>query len=164
MKYLLLRDEQNIHEVADKAFKNLSAETREQAEVALLKANPELKTFRSVRKGFIVRVPAVHNAGKNDRKNLVNPIENIAEEMLEDLKLFENSLITRFANLENRQKTIIQNLKTASKELKNQPNGEAVAKALKRHVEDSKELNEKNRRLGLEALEKLQKTAAEFER
>jgi len=164
MKYLLLRDEQNIHDVADKAYKNLSAEARDQAEAALLKANPELKTFRSVDKGFIVRVPAVHNVGKKDRKNLVNPIEDIAQEMLENLKLLENSLTNKFANLDNRQKAIVENLKAASKELKKQPNGEAVAKALKKHVADSKPLNDKNKRLGLEALKKLQKTAENFER
>ena len=104
MRYLLLRNEESVRDVADKAYKGLSAKARKQAEAALLKANPELKTFESVRKGFIVRVPAVRNGGKKDRRNLIDPVEDIAHEMVENLKLFEISLTNKFTSLENRQK------------------------------------------------------------
>ncbi len=164
MKYLLLRNEKSVDEVADRAFKKLSSTQREQAKAALLKANPELKTFNSVRKGFIIRVPKVSEDIKSNIRNLVNPIEEIANELGDNLKTFENSLASRFTDLANRQKDIENILKVASKELKELPKGDAAAKTLKKHLLDSRKLNEKNRKLGLQALHDLQEAAAVFGR
>ena len=163
MRYLLLRNEVSVQDVADRAYKGLSVKARKQAVATLLKANPELKTFKSVRKGFIVRVPAVRDGGQKNSRNLVDPIEGIAHEMSEKLKLFENTLTSTFSTHEIRQKSIMEILKAANKELKTIPNGETVAKTLKKHTVNSMKINEKNRKLGLEALEKLQKIAADFD-
>ena len=43
MKFLILRNEKSVGDIADKAYKKLSAKARKQAEANLLKANPELK-------------------------------------------------------------------------------------------------------------------------
>lgn len=164
MRYLLLRNEESVRDVADKAYKGLTDKARNHAEAALLKANPELKRFKSVRKGFIVRIPTVRDDGEIDRRNIIDPVEEIADEMSEKLKLFENSLTRKFAELENRQKNIGETLKASNRDLKKYPNGDAVAKALKKHVVNSKKLNDKNKKLGLEALKKLQETATSFSR
>lgn len=164
MRYLLLRNEGSVRDVADKAYKGLSDNTRIQAEAALLKANPELKTFNSVRKGFIVRIPSIRDDGELDRRNLFDPVEDIAHEMIDKLKLFENTLNKEFSNSENRHKSILETLKSANKELKKHPNGDEVAKILKTHLTSSKKLHDKNKKLGLEALKKLQITAADFKR
>ena len=163
MRFLLIRNEESVRDVADKAYKGLTVKAREQAEVALLKANPELKTFKSVRKGFIIRVPVIRDDGKEDRRNVVDPIEDIAHEMSESLQLLDNLLTKSFAKLENRQKDIVDKLKAGNKELKIQPGGDQVAKALRKHLADSKKSNAKKKKLGHEALEKLQKTASAFD-
>ncbi len=164
MKYLLLRNEKSVRDITDKAYKNLSDKARKQAETALLKINPELKTFKSVRKGFIVRIPVIPEDSKSNRRNAIDPIENIAHEMSEKLKQFERSLDKKFIDLEIRQKDFIQSLKAAGKELKSQPNGTAATKILQKHITDSKKQNDKNKKLGIDALKKMQKTIATFDR
>jgi len=62
--FYFIGNEKSVRDVVDSAYKSLSAKVRKQAEVALLKANSELKTFKSVRKGFIVRIPAILEAGR----------------------------------------------------------------------------------------------------
>jgi hypothetical protein len=158
MKYLLVRDEKSIQEVADRAYRNLSATERAKAEADLIKANPELKTFRSVDKGYIVRIPDVRDGGEKNDRNLTDPVEVIGDEILDNLKRYEKSLSEKFTDLERQQNTTAEILKAASKELKTQPNGEAAAKTLSKYLSDSKKLNDKKLKLGLEALDKLQKT------
>lgn len=160
MRFLLLRNEESVKDVANKAYKGLTAKTRKQAEAALLKSNPELKKFKSVRKGFIVRIPTILEGEKPDHRNSVDPIEEITQELSNSLELFEKSFSKKYSELEIKQKTTIKYLKAANKELKTLPNGEAAAKTLKKHLADSKNINEKNNKLGLEALEILQKTVA----
>lgn len=164
MRYLLLRNEKSVTEVADKAYKGLTAKARKQVEVALLKANPELKKFRSVRKGFIVRVPDIREGGERNKRNLIDPVENISDEIVENLKIFEIALKGKFDSLDKRQKSITEHLKTASKELGKTAKGPEVVKVLKKHLTGSKKLNEKNKKLGLEALEQLKKTAMALNR
>ncbi|MCF6256956.1 MAG: hypothetical protein L3K25_11785 [Gammaproteobacteria bacterium] len=164
MKYLLLRNEKSVRDIADKAYKNLSDKARKQAEAALLKINPELKTFKSVRKGFIVRIPVIPEDSKSNRRNSIDPVENIAHEMSEKLKQFERSLDKKFVDLENRQKDFLQSLKAAGNELKKQPNGVAASKTLQKYVSDSNKLNDKNKKLSISALKKMQKTIATFDR
>jgi len=80
--------------------------------------------------------------------------------MSEHLKRFENSLSKKFTDLESRQKGFVTNLKTADSELKEQPNGSAAAKNLNEYLTNSKKLNDEKRKFGIEALKKLQQTAA----
>jgi len=164
MKYLLLHNEKSVRDIADKAYKNLSDKARKQAETALLKINPELKTFKSVRKGFIVRIPEIPEDRKSNRRNAIDPIENIAHETSEKLKQLEDSLNKKFSALENRQKSFVQSLKAASKELKSQATGIAATKTLQKHVTDAKKQNDKNKKLSMTALKKMQKTIAAFDR
>ncbi len=164
MRYLLLRNETSVTEVADKAYKGLTAKARKQVEVALLKANPELKKFRTVRKGFIVRIPDIHEGGERNKRNLIDPVENISDEIVENLKVFESTLNEKFDSVDKRQKSITEHLKTANKELGETPKGPEVVKALKKHLADSKKLNEKNKKLGLEALDQLKKATMALNR
>jgi hypothetical protein len=164
MRYLLLRNEESVRDVAEKAYKGLSAKARKQAEAALLKANPELKTFASVRKGFIVRVPNVADFGKKDRRNLIDPIEDITHSLAKHLESLEVSFAKTFADMEGQHDRILENLKAANKEIKKQANGDVLAKTLKKHVADSKKSSDKNLKLGLEALHKLQKTSTYLDR
>lgn len=160
MKYLLVRDEKSIHDVADRAYKNLSAKAREKAEADLVKTNPELKTFKTVNKGFIVRIPEATDGGEKNSRNLVDPVEVFAAQMLVNLKRYDKSLPVKFTDLEQRQNKYAEILKAANKELKTLPNGEAAAKTLNKYLADSKKQNEKKLKLGLDALQKLQKTVA----
>lgn len=160
MKYLLLRNEESIEDVAKTAYKGLTAKSRTQAEAALLKANPELRNFKEVAKGFIVRVPAVRGGEKADRRNLVGPVDDIAHEMLKRLEAFEDSLPSKLSRMEDRHIRTLEKLKDANKELRKQPNSANVAKTLKDHVADSKKIAEKNRKLALKALAKLKGTLA----
>jgi len=77
--------------------------------------------------------------------------------MSENLTLFENSLRKKFTDLENRQQNDVKNLKIASSELKKLPNGSTAAKTLNKYVTDSKKINDKNKKLGLEALKNCRK-------
>lgn len=164
MKYLILRNEKTISDIADKAYKGLTAKSRKQVEASLLKANPELKKIRSVRKGFIIRVPDIHASGEKNSRNLIDPIEGLASDLEQNLKIFEESLKQKFSNLENRQKGIAEKLKVANKELNKIPNGEEAGKVLRKHLTASKKVNEKNKKLALEALEKLKKSAMSLNR
>jgi len=149
--------------ITEKAYKDLSATARKQAEAALLKANPELKTLRAARKGHIVRIPAIPEGGKPDRRGLVDPIEDIAIEMADNLKLFEKSLSKKFADLEGQQKNFVGTLKAANKELKTYPNGAEAAKTLTKHLAASKKSNDANKELSLDALKKLRKIVEDFD-
>lgn len=164
MKFLILGNEESVTDIANKAFKGLSAKAKKEAETGLLKLNPELKKVKSIRKGLIVRVPATPEDGKPNRRRSVDPIENVIYEMSEKLDLMEDSLKNKFTNLNKRQKNYMAKIKAASKELKDLPNGDASAKALGKHLTDAKVTNEKMMKLSMEALKGLQKTAESFDR
>lgn len=164
MKFLLVRNEKSISDIADNAYKNLSSEAKQQAELELLKANPELKTFKSVRKGFVVHIPELNDAPDKNTHNIVGPRDHLADELSKGLKLFDSSLNSKYTDFEAWEKDTSAKLKVADKELKTLSGGEAVAKQLKKHLADSKKYNETNKKLGLEALKKLQQTVADFDR
>jgi len=164
MQYLLIRNEKNVEEVIDKAYKGLSGTLRKKAKQALLKANPELKTFKTVRKGFMVRVPKTVEGGKPDRRSVVDPLEEIADQASVHLKRFEEVLEEKYSNADKIHTQFTKNLKTANTAIKSHPTGEVIAKALKKHISDSKKSNDKKVNLGKEALEKMQKTLRSFDR
>ena len=164
MKFLVLRNEESVAEIAEKAFKGLSATAKKQAESALLKLNPELKKIKNVRKGFIVHIPPTPKNGKPNRRNSVDPIENITYELSEKLDLFEGTIRKKFSDIQSRQNNYSANLKAAGKELKTLPNGEAAAKSLSKHLTAAKKANENNLQSSMEALKALQEIAASFDR
>lgn len=164
MQYLLIRNEKNVKEVIDKAYKGLSGTVRKKAEEALLKENPELKTFKTVRKGFMVRVPKTVEGGTPDRRSVLDPLEDIASQASIHLKRFEEIFEEKFSNTDKVSTQTTKNLKTANAAIKKHPTGEIIAKALKKHIADSKKSNDKKVKLGKEALEKLQKTLINFDR
>ena len=160
MKYLLIRDEKSVQEVADKAYKKLTPAARKKAEADLVKANPELKSFRAVRKGSIVRIPDIREGGEKNTRNLKDPVEIFAGGVLDSLERLERGLETKFDDLKKHRKNTEATLKAANKELKQYPNGEETSKALSKHLSESKKLDDKNRKQTAEALQKLQKTVA----
>ncbi len=164
MKYLILNKEASIGDVTDNAYKGLTATEKKKAIITLLKANPELKLAKAIQKGFIVRVPAISEKAKHNHRNLTDPVEKVTHEMSENLKLFEKTLSKKFINADKRQKGFIKNLKSASSELKKIPNGAETAKILSKYIKESKQSNEKSMKLGIEALNKMQKTIKDFAR
>ena len=164
MKYLVIRNEKSITEVADKVYKNLKPAARKRAEGQILKANPQLKSFRSVRKGYIVRVPEVHELGERESRDLEQPVAPLAMDLQAGLKRYEQSLVEKFDAMDKQHKRIPELLKAANKDLKKIPNGEEAARALKSHITQAKKDSEKQRKLALEALQKLRKTAEAIDR
>lgn len=164
MQYLMIRNEKNLKEVIDKAYKGLSGSVRKRAEKALVKANPELKTFKTVRKGFMVRVPKPAEGESADRRSVVDPLEDIASQASTHLKRFEAIFEEKFSNADEVNTQTAKHLKAANASIKKNPTGETIAKALKKHIADSKKSNDKKVKLGTEALEKLQKTLINFGR
>lgn len=164
MRYLIIRNEKTVHDVTDKAYKGLSDKTRKQAEAALLKANPGLKTFKSIRKGSIVNIPSIPDGAKKDSKNLVDPIEDNAQDVLDNIKLSEKTLARKFSKKKEDQEKTLGKIKMASKEFKKIPGGSELEKTLKKNITDSSKTNDKNLERGLDVLKLLQKTVATLER
>jgi len=164
MKFIVIRNEKSVGDVADKAYKGLSAGARKKAEKALLRANPGLKSIESAGSGFIVRVPAIKDGEVADRRTIVDPVNDITNDLTEGLQAFESSLTNKFSAAEVRRREIAEKLKAASKDLNDQTHGKSVAKELKKHMTDSVKLHGKRKKHGLDALKKLQKTASIFDR
>ena len=59
MRVTTLHKETNLVDIADRLFANLTPETRQIAEAALLKLNPELAKAEALRPGAIIQVPEV---------------------------------------------------------------------------------------------------------
>jgi hypothetical protein len=158
MKYLVIRDEKSLEEVTDRVFRSLTPKQREKAGAELLRANPELKSFRAVRRGHIVRVPETPGGAEKNSRNLEQPVDELAADMLAGLQDYEVSLFAKFGAAQERSKQMASVLKAASKDLKKLPNGAAAAKKLNQNITAAVKQNDKNAELTKAALLELQKT------
>lgn len=164
MKYFLLRNEKTISDITDKVYKNLTAKRRKRVETMLLKENPELKKITAARKGLLVRIPKILDEGETERRNVLDPIDAVAERLAESLQALEKQLAGKFSAQEEQQKETAKKLKDAGKALKKHPNGTKAAQALRKHLKEARMANEKNKKMVRDALKQLQKTAAGFDR
>lgn len=165
MNYFLFDKEKSLEDIVNTAYKGLTASARKEAEALLIKANPQLKaSIKKIRKGSIIRVPAFRSKDKRSRKVSDDPIETTALDLSKRLRAFEGVLNDKFSDVDDNIKREISLLKSATKELKTKPNGEALVKSLSKHLKESKELNAKKKKVSLDALEALQKIADSVER
>ena len=73
MSIATYRGERSISEIADKIYKRLTPRQREKAEAAILKANPQLRNIRNLRKGSVLRVPDLPELRAKTNRDLDNP-------------------------------------------------------------------------------------------
>jgi hypothetical protein len=158
MKYLVLRKEKSIEEIADRVFRKLTPKQRENAEAELLKANPKLKSFRSIRKGYLVRIPEMRASGKKDRRQLVAPETELSDTILSRIQHHEKSLARKFEAAAESQARQAAILKASNRLLKKLPNGDAASKALNKRLAEEKKLHQNNRAQAEKALEQIKKT------
>jgi len=164
MRYLILRNEKRVSDITDKIYQGLKAKAREQAETALLKANPELRSLKNFRKGFIVRIPPSTAQDGKGHRQIVDPIEDFTQEMVAELKLLEQKINDKFDHFDQKQNDTLEKIKAAAKELKEQDSGDKMANLLKKNIPILKKENNEKRKHGLDAIKKLQDIAASIDR
>ncbi len=163
MKYFILRNEKNIAEISEKLYKDLTPKRRKLAETALLKENPELKKITKAKKGYLVRIPRTLEGHKADRRKVLDPYDQIANDMLDGFDAFETHFAETFTSRKAQQKDWASTLAAASKELKQHPKAGELTKALKKNITESRSQNTKQAKRIARALAQLKKTAAEIE-
>ena len=156
MKYILLRDEKSLSEIADKAYKGLADKDRASAEQALLKANSNLKSLSGVSKGTMIRVPPLKRAGFNAR-SVVDPVQQITAFMSDHLDKMEDAINQRFAREDLYLKDINGKMKEIVKAAKGQPVAEENAAELKKNIASRQKTLDTEKKEGLQSVAKLKK-------
>jgi hypothetical protein len=164
MKYLVLERETSVEEIAGKAYRNLPAAERRKAEKALIKENPRLKNMANVRAGALIRIPEGPRAERLDRRNVVDPVADLADKVADQLGLFEDELRRHFKARDEEVSGYPEIIKAAGKEEKKQPEIKEVSADLVKHLRASKKSNRQNRDRTLEAMKQLQEVAAALAR
>lgn len=121
------RGEKSVGEIANKIYARLTPKQREKAEAALLKANPQLRNIKTLRKGSILRVPDLPDLRTKTVRTLENPDAQVAENVSEALDSYSKRLAEQFKSDNEATKTQIALLKSAK---------------LKRALADSPDLQE----------------------
>lgn len=89
MPIATFRGERNISDIADHLFAKLTDNQRKKVAEQLLKANPQLRDIRKMKKGAILRVPDMPELNAKTTRSLENPGEQMAEVLADALKGFE---------------------------------------------------------------------------
>ena len=164
MRYFVLERETSVEEIAGKAYRNLPTAERRKAEEALVKANPRLTNMANLRSGALIRIPERADIGRLDRRNVVDPVDHLVDGVSNQLETFMDEFRDSFGAWQKQVKTYGDLVKAASKQAKEVPEIETVAKELSRHVRAAKKNNEKNEEMGMDALKKLGEVAAALAR
>ena len=131
MAFATYRGENSVGEIADKLYARLTPSQRERAEVALLKANPQLRKIKTLPKGSILRVPELPELSTKTVRDLENPAAQTAENISAALGDFSQRLGQHFKFDAEASKTQLALLKGAKlkKALAEAPDLQALADA-----------------------------------
>ena len=164
MRYLVLERETSIEEIAGKAYRNLPAAERKKAEKALIKENPQLKNMANVRAGALIRIPEGPGTERLDRRNVVDPVADLADKVADQLELFEDELRKQFKIHNEEVADYPRIIRAADKTASEQPEIKEISADLVKHLRSSKKSNKQNRDRTLEALKQLHEVAATLAR
>jgi len=160
MRYLVLERETSVEEIAGKAYRNLPAAERKKAEKALIKENPQLKNMANVRAGALIRIPEGRGSERLNRRNVVDPVADLAGKVADQLESFEDEIRQQFKAHDEEVSDYSRVIKAAGKAEKEQPEIKEISADLVKHLRASKKSDKQNRDRTLEALKQLQKVAA----
>ena len=145
MSIATYRGERSISEIANKKYKRLTPRQREKAEAAILKANPQLKNIRNLRKGSVLRVPDLPELRAKTNRDLDNPEAQVARDLADTLKSFSEKFAERLKVEQENTKAQSKLLKSAKfkREISGKPSLQslsgAAAKALDARSKSFKE-------------------------
>lgn len=164
MRYFVLERETTVAEIAGKAFKSLPAAERRKAEAALLKANPQLKDMAKVKSGTLVRIPESAAPESLDRRNVVDPVDHLADDVTDRLKSFQTEFRACFAAWEKQVADYPELIKAAGKQAEERPEIKSVSAELAKNLRAAMKNSEKNQEMGIDALKKLSEVAPQVTR
>ena len=113
MAIATFRGEKNIGEITDKLFSRLTPKQRKRVEVELLKANPQLRDIKKLKKGTVLRVPKIPELKAKTNRSLENPDDQIAQDLSEALDTFGEYMKQRFEVAQDSVKQQIKLTKSA---------------------------------------------------
>ena len=93
MRVIAFRGERNVAAIVEKAYADLSPETKKLARAALLKANPQLKSLNKVKPGSPLVIPEV--PGLKPARGLDDPRDEITGDLVQSLKTFGETMEAR---------------------------------------------------------------------
>jgi len=160
MRDLILRNEKSLSDIVDSAYNKIADSDRKAIEAALIKANTELKGISKMPKGTLIRVPSVREATRSGKQTIVSPQDSLADMVARHLSSLESQFEKDFDLFEQIQREQTAVFSDISKAVKDQPGGAEAAKALKKHLGDSKKTYAENKKRGLAGLKKLHDTLA----
>ncbi len=144
------RGERNVREITDKLFSNLTPRQREKAELALIKANPQLSNIRKLPKGAILRVPDLPELRAKTNRNLENPDDQIVKQISDALDAFGKQMGRQVGNEQKMIKKQTALLKSAKfkKDISNAEVLQALASDANRALSvHSKKIAERQKRV-----------------
>jgi len=152
MRYFVLERETTVAEIAGKAYRNLPAAERRKAEEALVRANPRLKDMARVKAGALIRIPDSTATERLDRRNVVDPVNHLADDVADQLDAFRDEFRASFSAWEKQAAEYPDLIKAAGKEAEERPELKTVSADLKKNLRAALKNNEKNHELGTDAL------------
>lgn len=160
MRYFVLERESTVAEIAGKAYRNLPAAERRKAEEALVKANPRLKDMDKVKAGALIRIPESTSPERLDRRNVVDPVDHLADDVADQIDSFRDEFRASFAAWEKKVADYSDLIKAAGKQAEERPELKTVSAELQKNLRAALKDHEKNHELGTDALKRLSEVAA----
>jgi hypothetical protein len=164
MRYLVLERETTVSEIAGKAYRDLPTAERRKAEEALVKANPKLKNMANLRAGALIRIPERADAPRLNRRNVVDPVDHLVDDVSERLDAFLDEFKDSFGAWKKQSKAYPELIKAAGKNTEEWPEIKTISAELKKHLRASEKSNDKNKEMGVDALKQLGEVAAALAR
>ncbi len=95
MRVVTFRGEESVAAIAEKVYTDLSPESLEVAEAALLEANPQLKHLEDVEAGTVLRVADVAGLEPRSGSGLDDPVGELGDMLVEQLDAYAEQLARR---------------------------------------------------------------------
>lgn len=166
MRYLPIRTEKSVAEVIDKVYADLTPEKRASVEAALLRENPQLKTFSKVRRGTIVKIPTLEGVDETGKRSVADPVAELVELSLEELSRFSEELGASFSREEEslKEQSAIAKSAAFTRAMESDPEAVAIAEQLKKNLaQRTKDLKDRSKTT-LDAVKALGDAIAKLER
>ncbi len=136
MRYLPIRSEKSVSAIAERVYSDLTPEKRKLAEAALIRENPQLKAFKGIKSGTLVKIPRLDDVEKTGERSTADPVADSVKEAQRELDLFSESLKAAFSKAQSDVAAAAATAKKAefTKAMGSDPEAAAIAEKLKANL------------------------------
>jgi phage tail protein X len=132
MRLITVESRETLESLADRAYADLTPESRRVAVEALRKANPQLRIGEALKPGMVVQVPDVAGLRPRPDTNAQDPVREVLALLSDEISGYSKHLAGRLATVSNdiKQQTDLLNDSEVGRVLSSTRGAADLAKAL----------------------------------